>query len=73
MEAALAAIYQTALFISQTFGTSLISTYAVVKFVAVTAASMAASKLLAPKTPGFSDSSLAVLEHSLHWHCCSIS
>jgi len=59
MEAALAAIYQTALFISQTFGTSLISTYAVVKFVAVTAASMAASKLLAPKTPGFSDSSLA--------------
>lgn len=59
MEAALAAIYQTALFISQTFGTSLISTYAVVKFVAVTAASMAASKLLAPKTPGFSDASLA--------------
>lgn len=59
MEAALAAIYQTALFISTTFGTNLISTYAVVKFVAVTAASMAASKLLAPKTPGFSDASLA--------------
>jgi hypothetical protein len=59
MEAALAAVYQTALFLSQTFGTSLISTYAVVKFVAITAATMAANKLLAPKMPGFSDASLA--------------
>lgn len=59
MEAALAAIYQTALFISATFGTNLISTYAVVKFIAVTAATMAASKLLAPKMPSFNDASLA--------------
>jgi hypothetical protein len=56
---AAAAIYKTALFVAQTFGTSLISTYAVVKFVAITAASMAASKLLQRKMPGFGDASLA--------------
>lgn len=54
-----AAIYKTALIIAQTFSVSLISTYAVVKFVAYTAASMAASKLLQRKPPGFGDASLA--------------
>lgn len=54
-----AVIYQVALFVATTFSVSLISTYAVVKFVVYTAASMAASKLLQRKMPGFSDASLA--------------
>ena len=41
------------------YGYAVTQVAAVLKFAALTAASMAANKLLAPKTPGFSDSSLA--------------
>ena len=41
------------------YGSYVAATAAILQFVTLTAASMGANKLLAPKTPGFSDASLA--------------
>lgn len=53
------ALQYITIYLAGVFGTGVLATYAVVKFVALTAASMAASKLLQKKPPGFGDASLA--------------